>query len=256
MPRDFFVDRHWPRGAAAARRFVRGRAITYDEVADRRAHSAGSALRARGVADRAARAPRPARSPRFAAIVLGRDEARRRPRARERPRSTRRRVRLPAERQPGPRRRGRRGGRRAIAVRPRACPWLRAVLAVGRPRGAARLPTTAARARAAPSSRRRRHAPRRRRVLGLHLGLDGRAEGRRAPPPRSRHAGRAGGRGVFGIGPDDLVFSVSKLLLRFGLGNSALLPGARGRGLRPHARADHGRGRLRADRARAADASS
>ena len=61
------------------------------------------------------------------------------------------------------------------------------------------------------------------------------------------------GVGVFGLGADDLVFSASKMFFAFGLGNALYFPGPRGRRLRPGARADHGRARLRDDRRRAAD---
>ena len=62
------------------------------------------------------------------------------------------------------------------------------------------------------------------------------------------------GVGVFGLGADDLVFSASKAYFAFGLGNSALLPRARGRrGAAPGPERLDAEGALRTIERRAAD---
>ena len=89
---------------------------------------------------------------------------------------------------------------------------------------------------------------------GYTSGSTGRPKAR-GPLARGFRGRRADlvGVGVFGLGPDDLVFSASKMFFAFGLGNSSLLSRAGGRRRRPGARADHRRARVRDDRRRATD---
>ena len=66
---------------------------------------------------------------------------------------------------------------------------------------------------------------RRRRVLALLVGLDGRAEGRDPPAVASRADRRALRRGACSaIREDDVVFSAAKLFFAYGLGNAMTFP--------------------------------
>lgn len=113
-----------------------------------------------------------------------------------------------------------------LAVRARA-PWLQSVIAVGRPRRGT-LPYERLLDRAAPD------------LLPADTTRDdvalwGYTSGSTGPPKAAVHlhhdlvhAAERVGRGVFGLGPDDLIFSVSKLHFAFGLGNSLYFPALSG----------------------------
>jgi benzoate-CoA ligase family protein len=109
-----------------------------------------------------------------------------------------------------------------LAARPR-CPWLRSVIAVGRPRRAT-LPYERLLDRAATDLALAD-------VSGDDVALWGYTSGSTGRPKAAVHlhhdlvhAAERVARGVFGIGPDDLIFSVSKLYFAYGLGNTLYFP--------------------------------
>ena len=73
-----------------------------------------------------------------------------------------------------------------------SCPWLSAVVVAGARAARRRGLRAMARALVARSGR-RRHRPRRRRDVGVHLRIDGAAQGGHPSAPRPRGVGRAGG---------------------------------------------------------------
>ena len=113
-----------------------------------------------------------------------------------------------------------------LAVR-KQCPWLSAVVVVGRPlRGGLAYERVLERAspelEAADTSR-------------DDVALWGYTSGSTGQPKAAVHlhhdlvhAAELVGQGIFGIGPDDLVFSVSKIHFAFGLGNSLYFPARAG----------------------------
>ena len=109
-----------------------------------------------------------------------------------------------------------------LSVRAR-CPWLAAVIAVGRrARGALdyeRLLERASAELAAADTSRDDVA-----LWGYTSGSTGAPKAAVHLHHDLVHAADLVGLGIFGIGPDDLVFSVSKLHFAFGLGNSLYFP--------------------------------
>jgi benzoate-CoA ligase len=109
-----------------------------------------------------------------------------------------------------------------LKVRAR-CPWLEAVIVVGgRRRGALEYERLLGRASpelAAADTSRDDVA-----FWGYTSGSTGRPKAAVHLHHDLVYAAELTGRGTFGIGPDDLVFSVSKLHFAFGLGNSLLFP--------------------------------
>jgi len=223
---DFFLDRHAREGRGGRTAFrYRGRAITYTEIA-LRASRFGNALLARGVdmeqrvlfalpdcpefaeafwgAMKIGAVPVPVSDALFAedyAFLLNDSRARA--------------VVAAAG-----------AAREILAVRER-CPHLAAVIAVGRtPRGA--LGYERLLERASPE------------LAAADTSADDTAlwlytSGTTGRPKAAVHlhhdllcAAELVGRGVFGIGPDDLIFSVSKLYFAFGLGNSLYFPALAG----------------------------
>jgi benzoate-CoA ligase len=112
---------------------------------------------------------------------------------------------------------------RVLAVRAR-CPWLRAVVAVGSAPPAGALAFDDLLAAAKPSLE---AAP----TFREDIVYWGYTSGSTGMPKAAVHshkdfvaAADLVGVGVFGLGPDDLVFSASKLFFAFGLGNSLYFP--------------------------------
>ncbi len=101
------------------------------------------------------------------------------------------------------------------------CPWLAAVIAVGRPRRGAldyeRLLERAS-AELAPADTSRDDVA----LWGYTSGSTGAPKAAVHLHHDLVHAAELVGQGIFGIGPDDLVFSVSKLHFSFGLGNRSI----------------------------------
>jgi benzoate-CoA ligase len=219
---DFFVDRHVAEGRAgcAAFRFA-GRTVTYGEVADRVARCAGALAEAGlDIEQRALLALDD--TPAFAAAFWGAARLG----AVAVPVNTlmsaeeyafllqdsRARVAVVEANV----------AERLLPVRAR-CPWLRAVLAVGgRPAGAHDFDEALAAAKpvaeAVQTSRE-------------DIVYWGYTSGSTGPPKAALHshgdllaAADRVGVAVFGLGPDDLVFSASKLHFAFGLGNSLYFP--------------------------------
>ena len=218
----FFVDRHVAEGRGGRAAFrVGGRTVTYAEVADQVARAAG-ALREAGLDGEQRALLALNDSPAFAAAFWGAarlgavgvpvntlmtdaeyefllNDSRARVAVVE--------VAVAA---------------RLQAVRER-CPWLRAVLVVGgRAAGAADFDEALARAKpvvdAAPTS-------------GEDIVYWGYTSGSTGRPKAAVHshqdlaaAADLVGVNVFGIGPDDLTFSASKLYFAFGLGNALYFP--------------------------------
>ena len=218
----FFVDRHVAEGRGGRAAFrVGGRTVTYAEVADQVARAAG-ALREAGLDGEQRALLALNDSPAFAAAFWGAarlgavgvpvntlmtaaeyefllNDSRARVAVVE--------VAVAA---------------RLQAVRER-CPWLRAVLVVGgRAAGAADFVEALARAKpvvdAAPTS-------------GEDIVYWGYTSGSTGRPKAAVHshqdlaaAADLVGVNVFGIGPDDLTFSASKLYFAFGLGNALYFP--------------------------------
>ena len=218
----FFLDRHLAegRGGRTAFRFA-GRAVTYDEVG-RRANRFGNALRSRGVhieqrvllalPDRPEFAEAFWGAMKLGAVPVPVSEALGADEYAFVLNDSRARVVVAGE-----------GAAEAIlSVRAR-CPWLTAVIAVGRPRRGAldyeRLLGHAS-AELAPADTSRDDV--------AHWGYTSGSTG--APKAAVHlhhdlvHAAELVGQGIFGIGPDDLVFSVSKLHFSFGLGNALYFP--------------------------------
>jgi benzoate-CoA ligase family protein len=111
---------------------------------------------------------------------------------------------------------------RVLALRPR-CPWLRAVLVVGgRAAGAADFEEALGRAKpvteAAPTS------PEDVVYWGYTSGSTGRPKAAVHSHKDFVAAADLVGVGVFGLGPDDVAFSASKLSFAFGLGNALYFP--------------------------------
>ncbi|HEX9819348.1 MAG TPA: benzoate-CoA ligase family protein [Methylomirabilota bacterium] len=218
----FFVDRHVAEGRAGRTAFrFTGRSITYGEVADRVAHGAGALAEAGlEIEQRVLLALND--TPAFAAAFWGAARLG----AVAVPVNTlmaaeefafllndsRARVAV-VEAQVAD---------RLLAVRDR-CPWLRTVLVVGGgPPGALDFDEALARAEplaeAAPTCRE-------------DIVYWGYTSGSTGPPKAAVHshqdfvaAADLVGVGVFGLGPDDVVFSASKLYFAFGLGNSLYFP--------------------------------
>ena len=218
----YFVDRHVAEGRADRPAFrVAGRTITYGEVADRVAHAAGALAEAGlQIEQRALLALND--SPAFPAAFWGAAKLG----AVAVPVNTlmsveeyafllndsRARVAV-VEAEVAP---------RVLAVRER-CPWLREVLVVGgRPAGALHFDEALERAKpvaeAAPTSRE-------------DIVYWGYTSGSTGQPKAAVHshkdfvaAADLVGVNIFGLGPDDLVFSASKLSFAFGLGNTLYFP--------------------------------
>jgi benzoate-CoA ligase family protein len=218
----FFVDRHVAEGRGGRTAFrAGGRAVTYAQVADRVAHAAG-ALREAGLDAEQRVLLALDDSPAFAAVFWGAVKLG----AVAVPVNTltspaeyefllndsRARVAV-VEAEVAP---------RVLAARER-CPGLRSVLVVGGPAaGALDFDEALARARpvatAVPTSR----------EDVMYWGYTSGSTGR---PKAAVHAHQdfvaaadLVGVGVFGLGPDDLVFSASKLYFAFGLGNALYFP--------------------------------
>jgi benzoate-CoA ligase family protein len=219
---DFFVDRHVAQGRGGRTAFrVGGRATTYAEVADRVAHAAG-ALREAGLDAEQRVLLALNDSPDFAAIFWGAAKLG----AVAVPVNTlmtaaeyafllndsRARVAV-VEAEVAP---------RVLEVRER-CPWLRAILVRGgRAAGGLDLDEAIGRAKpvaeAMPTSRE-------------DIVFWGYTSGSTGTPKAAAHshqdlvaAADLVGVNVFGIGPDDLIFSASKLSFAFGLGNALYFP--------------------------------
>jgi benzoate-CoA ligase len=113
-----------------------------------------------------------------------------------------------------------------LAARAR-CPWLRAVLVADGPAsgGAALEPLLDQAPSRVPAARTFREDP-------VYWGYTSGSTGRPKAAVHSHKdlvaAADLVGVGVFGLGPDDLVFSASKLFFAFGLGNSLYFPAAVG----------------------------
>ena len=218
----FFLDRHLAEGRGARPAFrCSGRSVTYEEVG-RRANRLGNALRARGVAieqrvllalpDRPEFAEAFWGAMKLGAVPVPVSEALSADEYAFALNDSRARVVVAGD-----------GAAEAIlSVRGR-CPWLAAVIAVGRPRRGAldyeRLLERAS-AELVPADTSRDD-----------VALWGYTSGSTGPPKAAVHlhhdlvhAAELVGQGIFGIGPDDLVFSVSKLHFSFGLGNSLYFP--------------------------------
>ncbi len=218
----FFVDRHVAEGRGGRTAFrAGGRTITYAEVADRVAHAAG-ALREAGLEGEQRALLALNDSPAFAAAFWGAAKLG----AVAVPVNTlmtaaeyefllndsRARVAV-VETEVAP---------RLLAVRER-CPWLRAVLVVGgRAPGAADFDEALVRAKpvteAVPTSREDIV------YWGYTSGSTGRPKAAVHAHEDFVAAADLVGVGVFGMGPDDLIFSASKLYFAFGLGNSLYFP--------------------------------
>ncbi|RPH85665.1 MAG: benzoate-CoA ligase family protein [Candidatus Rokuibacteriota bacterium] len=219
---EFFVDRHVAEGRGGRRAFrAGGRVVTYGEVADHVARAAG-ALGAAGLDSEQRALLALNDSPAFAAAFWGAAKLG----AVSVPVNTllaaaeyefllndsRARVAV-VEAEVAP---------RVLAVRER-CPWLRAVLVVGgRAVGARDFDEALAEAKpvaeAAPTS-------------PEDVVYWGYTSGSTGAPKAAVHAHQdflaaadLVGVGVFGIGPDDLIFSASKLSFAFGLGNALYFP--------------------------------
>ena len=219
---DFFVDRHVAEGRAGRTAFrFAGRSITYGEVADRVAHGAGALAEAGlEIEQRVLLALND--TPAFAAAFWGAARLG----AVAVPVNTlmaaeefafllndsRARVAV-VEAQVAD---------RLVSVRDR-CPWLRTVLVVGGgPPGVLDFDEALARAKPVAGS-----APTWREDI-VYWGY---TSGSTGQPKAALHshkdfvaAADLVGVGVFGLGPDDLVFSASKLHFAFGLGNSLYFP--------------------------------
>ena len=164
------------------------------------------------------------------------------------------RVRIHPGRQPGQGRRGGSGARAPALLAARArCPWLRAVVVADGPSRRARSLSMRLLARAAS------HLPAAR-TFREDLVYWGYTSGSTGRPKAAVHshtdlvaAADLVGVGIFGLGPDDLVFSVSKLFFAFGLGNSLYFPAAVGGGRAARPRAHRRRACLHGHRGRAPD---
>lgn len=116
---------------------------------------------------------------------------------------------------------------RILEVRDR-CPFLRHVVVVRATGAGARVAGALDLDEALAAASPRREAAPTSRDDGAYWGY---TSGSTGPPKAAVHAHRdfpaaaeLVGRGVFGIGPDDLVFSASKMYFAFGLGNSLYFP--------------------------------
>jgi benzoate-CoA ligase len=218
----FFVDRHVAEGRGGRAAFrVDGRTVTYAEVADQVARAAG-ALREAGLDGEQRTLLALSDSPAFAGAFWGAARLG----AVAVPVNTqmtaaeyefllndsRARVAV-VEAEVAP---------RLLAVRER-CPWLRAVLVVGgRAAGAADFDEALARAKPVTDA-----APTDREDI-VYWGYTSGSTGRPKAAVHS-HADLVAaadlvGVDVFGLGPDDLTFSASKLYFAFGLGNALYFP--------------------------------
>ena len=219
----FFVDRHVAEGRGARVAFrAAGRTVTYGELADRVAHAAGALADAGLCAEQRvllAVDDSPAFAAAFwAAAKLGAVAV---------PVNTlmsaadyefllndsRARVAVvDAEVAP-----------RVRAVRER-CPWLRTVLTVGSTDRAAGLDFDAALAGAKPVAEAVATSPEDVVYWGYTSGSTGRPKAAVHSHKDFLAAADLVGVGVFGLGPDDRVFSASKMYFALGLGNSLYFP--------------------------------
>jgi len=219
----FFVDRHVAEGRAARAAFrFRGRAVSYGELADLVARAAG-ALGEAGLEIEQRALLVLDDSPAFAAAFWGAARLG----AVAVPVNTlmttaeyefllndsRARVAV-VEAEAAP---------RVLAARER-CPWLRVVFVVGGRPSAGAVDWDDALARAKPATE---AAP----TLREDIVYWGYTSGSTGKPKAALHshkdfvaAADLVGVGVFGLGPDDLVFSASKLYFAFGLGNALYFP--------------------------------
>jgi benzoate-CoA ligase family protein len=223
---EFFLERHLREGRGARPAFrYRGRAITYAELATR-ANRAGNALAARGVQMEQRVLLALPDTPEFAEVFWGAlkigavavpvDDGLRAEDYEFLLNDSRARVAVVGERAAGA----------VLAARPR-CAWLQSVVVVGRPRRGA-LPYERLLDRASPSLAVAQ-------TTRDDVALWGYTSGSTGAPKAAVHlhhdlayAAERVGRGVFGIGPEDLIFSVSKLYFAFGLGNSLYFPALAG----------------------------
>jgi benzoate-CoA ligase len=218
----FFVDRHLAEGRGGRAAFrVDGRTVTYAEVADQVARAAG-ALREAGLDGEQRALLALNDSPAFAAAFWGAARLG----AVGVPVNTlmtaaeyefllndsRARVAV-VEAEVAP---------RLLAVRER-CPWLRAVLVVGG-RAAGAVDFDAALARAKPVLDAAATAGEDIVYWGYTSGSTGRPKAAVHSHADLAAAADLVGVNVFGIGPDDLTFSASKLYFAFGLGNALYFP--------------------------------
>lgn len=218
----FFLDRHLAegRGGRTAFRFA-GRAVTYEEVG-RRANRLGNVLRSRGVhIEQRVLLALPDR-PEFAEAFWGAMKLGAVPVPVSEALSADEYAFVLNDSRARAVVAGEEAAEAILSVRGQ-CPWLAAVIAVGRPRRGAldyeRLLERAS-AELAPADTSRDD-----------VALWGYTSGSTGPPKAAVHlhhdlvhAAELVGQGIFGIGPDDLVFSVSKLHFSFGLGNALYFP--------------------------------
>jgi benzoate-CoA ligase family protein len=218
----FFLDRHLDEGRGARPAFrYRGRTITYAELATR-ANRAGNALAARGVQCEQRVMLALPDGPEFAEVFWGALKIGA--------------VAVPVNdglsageyefllndsRAPAVVV-GEATADAVLAARPR-CPWLRSVIAVGRPRRAT-LPYERLLDRAAPDLAPADMSRDDVALWGYTSGSTGRPKAAVHLHHDLVHAAERVARGVFGIGPEDLLFSVSKLYFAYGLGNSLYFP--------------------------------
>jgi benzoate-CoA ligase family protein len=223
---EFFLERHLREGRGARPAFrYQGRAITYAELATR-ANRAGNALTARGVQMEQRVMLALPDCPEFAEVFWGAlkigavavpvDDGLRAEDYEFLLNDSRARVAVVGERAAGA----------VLAARPR-CPWLQNVVAVGRPRRGA-LPYERLLDRASPELDAAETTRDDVALWGYTSGSTGSPKAAVHLQHDLVHAAERVGRGVFGIGPDDLIFSVSKLYFAFGLGNSLYFPALAG----------------------------
>jgi benzoate-CoA ligase family protein len=218
----FFLDRHLDEGRGARSAFrYRGRTITYAELAIR-ANRAGNALAARGVQCEQRVMLALPDGPEFAEVFWGalKIGAVAVP-VNDRLRAEEYEFLLNDSRAPVIVV-GEEGADAVLAARPR-CPWLRSVIAVGRPRRAT-LPYERLLDRAAPDLAPADVSRDDVALWGYTSGSTGRPKAAVHLHHDLVHAAERVARGVFGVDPDDLLYSVSKLYFAYGLGNTLYFP--------------------------------